>query len=90
MKTWLVFITLGLLVAAPAMAQWVEQGDAGDLPTTAQIPIGTGLLTTITGTITTMIMGTTTTIMTITTMTTITTTMIIRMARRRAEGAQAA
>ncbi len=50
MKTWLVFITLGLLIAAPAMAQWVEDGDAGDLPTTAQVPIGTGPLTTIVGT----------------------------------------
>jgi hypothetical protein len=50
MKTLLVCsVALGVLLAAPAMAQWVEQGDAGDLPATAQVPTGTGPLTTITG-----------------------------------------
>jgi hypothetical protein len=39
-----------VLLAAPAMAQWNEQGDAGDLPATAQTPIGGGPLTTIAGT----------------------------------------
>ncbi len=43
-------VALGVLLAAPAMGQWVEQGDAGDLPATAQIPIGGGPLATIQGT----------------------------------------
>lgn len=52
MKTLLVCIlALGVLFASPAMAQWVEDGDAGDLPASAQIPIGSGALTTITGNI---------------------------------------
>lgn len=42
-------VAIGVLLAAPAMAQWNEQGDAGDLPATAQIPIGSGALTTISG-----------------------------------------
>ena len=46
------FVALGVLFAAPAMAQiWTEQPDAGDLPGTAQIPVGGGPLTTISGTI---------------------------------------
>jgi hypothetical protein len=51
MKTLLMLLALGLLLTAPAMAQWVEDGDAGDLPATAQIPIGSGALATIAGTI---------------------------------------
>ncbi len=43
-------VALGVLLAAPAMAQWVEQGDAGELPATAQVPIGGGPLATISGT----------------------------------------
>ena len=43
-------VALGVLLAAPAMAQWTEQGDAGQLPATAQVPIGGGPLTTIAGT----------------------------------------
>jgi hypothetical protein len=44
---------LAAFVATPVFAQWVEQGDAGDLPATAQVPVGTGPLTTISGTCTT-------------------------------------
>lgn len=44
-------VCFGVLLAAPATAQWVEQGDAGDLPATAQVPAGAGALTTIAGTI---------------------------------------
>ena len=44
-------VALGVLLAAPAMAQWNEQGDAGDLPGTAQVPVGGGPLATINGTI---------------------------------------
>jgi len=45
------FVALGVLFAAPAMAQiWTEQPDAGDLPGTAQVPVGGGPLTTINGT----------------------------------------
>jgi hypothetical protein len=43
-------VALGVLLAAPAMAQWQEQGDAGDLPGTAQVPVGGGPLATISGT----------------------------------------
>ncbi len=50
MKNLLVILALGLLVAAPAMAQWVEQDDAGDLPINAQVPLGDGPLATIAGT----------------------------------------
>jgi hypothetical protein len=49
MKTLLTAFALLALLAAPALAQWVEDGDAGDLPATAQVPIGVGGLTTITG-----------------------------------------
>ncbi len=45
----LIAIVLGVLLATPAMAQWVEQGDAGDLPATAQVPAGAGALATISG-----------------------------------------
>ncbi len=52
MKALLAFtIALGVLFAAPAMAQWVEQGDAPDLPP-GQEPLGGGPLTTIQGTLT--------------------------------------
>ncbi len=44
-------VALGVLLAAPAMAQWQEQGDAGDLPGTAQVPVGGGPLASISGTI---------------------------------------
>ncbi len=44
-------VALGVLLAAPAMAQWVEQGDAGDLPGSAQVPVGGGPLATIAGTL---------------------------------------
>jgi hypothetical protein len=49
MKTLLLVLALGLLFAVPAMAQWVEQDDAGNLPAIAQIPLGDGPLATITG-----------------------------------------
>jgi hypothetical protein len=49
MKTLLVFVMM--LAAVPAMAQWVEQGDAGNLPATAQIPTDTPSLVSISGTI---------------------------------------
>jgi hypothetical protein len=52
MKTLLLVLALGLLFAVPAMAQWVEPEDAGNLPATAQIPLGDGPLVTIAGTIT--------------------------------------
>ncbi len=42
-------VAFGVLLAVPAMAQWNEQGDAGDLPATAQVPVGQGALTTIAG-----------------------------------------
>lgn len=39
MKTLLTIIALTILAAVPATAQvWVEDGDAGDLPATAQVP----------------------------------------------------
>ncbi len=45
-------LALEVLLAATAMAQgWLETGDAGDLPATAQVPIGNGPLTSITGTL---------------------------------------
>jgi hypothetical protein len=50
MKKLLTLVLALSLFAVPAMAQWVEDGDAGDLPATAQIPIGSGVLTTIQGT----------------------------------------
>lgn len=53
MKTLLVCLVLAVSLSTPVLAQWVEQGDAGDLPATAQIPIGTGALTSIRGTCTT-------------------------------------
>jgi hypothetical protein len=51
MKAMLVAIVVAcsIIAAAPAMAQWVEEGDAGDMPATAQTPIGIGPLTTIAG-----------------------------------------
>ena len=49
MKTLLALVMM--LVAVPAMAQWVEQGDAGNLPATAQIPEDAASLVTIAGTI---------------------------------------
>jgi hypothetical protein len=42
-------IAFAVLLATPAMAQWIEQGDAGELPATAQIPVGVGALTSIRG-----------------------------------------
>lgn len=47
-------VAFGVLFAVPAMAQWQEQGDAGNLPATAQVPVGQGALTTITGDATTI------------------------------------
>jgi hypothetical protein len=51
MRAWLTLtVLLGLSVAAPAGAQtWAEQGDAGDLPPFAQVPVGQGPITSITG-----------------------------------------
>ena len=43
-------VALGVLLAAPAMAGWTEQPDAGDLPGTAQVPVGGGPLDFIAGT----------------------------------------
>jgi hypothetical protein len=51
MKKLLTLVFALSLCAVPAMAQWVEQGDAGDQIATAQIPIGSGALATIAGTI---------------------------------------
>lgn len=48
------FLTAGaaVLVSSQTFAQvWNEQGDAGDLPTSAQVPIGQGALVSIRGTI---------------------------------------
>lgn len=50
MKKLLVLVMALGLLAVPAMAQWVETEDAGDLPATAQIPQGDGPLATIAGT----------------------------------------
>ena len=45
-------VALGLALASTASAQdWVESGDAGDLPGSAQVPAGAGPLLTISGTI---------------------------------------
>lgn len=41
------------LASPEAMAQWNEQGDAGELPGTAQSPVGAGALTSISGSCTT-------------------------------------
>ena len=49
---WLLALStiLGVVSASPALAQiWAEAGDAGDLPATAQNPIGSGPLAAITG-----------------------------------------
>jgi hypothetical protein len=49
---WLLALStiLGVVSASPALAQvWAEAGDAGDLPATAQNPIGAGPLAAITG-----------------------------------------
>lgn len=49
----LLALAVGVAVAfpstAPGQPQWLEQGDAGDLCTTAQTPVGTGPLQDITG-----------------------------------------
>lgn len=50
MRFALTLFVLAAVAATPAMAQWVEQGDAGDLPATAQVPAGVNPLTSITGT----------------------------------------
>lgn len=45
-------VAIGLALASSASAQnWVESGDAGDLPGTAQVPAGSGALLSIAGTI---------------------------------------
>jgi len=45
-------VAIGLALASSASAQlWVESGDAGDLPGTAQVPSGSGALLEISGTI---------------------------------------
>lgn len=44
-----IFTVVAILVASPALAQWVEQGDAGQLVGTSQSPTCTGPLATITG-----------------------------------------
>lgn len=49
MKKLLVLVLALALFAVPAMAQWVETDDAGNLPATAQIPLGDGPLATIAG-----------------------------------------
>ena len=53
MRTWLLCgIALMLVFASPVMAAtWAEDGDAGDLPATAQVPVGQGALDAITGTL---------------------------------------
>ncbi len=53
MRLWLgMAIALGILGAVPATAQlWTEEGDAGDLPGSAQVPWGVGPLATIAGAI---------------------------------------
>ncbi len=45
----LLVVVMALAFAAPALAQWVEIGDAGDLPATAQQTVGDGQLATISG-----------------------------------------
>ncbi len=48
----LVALLLGAATASAAAAQvWNEAGDAGDLPATAQVPLGSGALTAIIGTL---------------------------------------
>ena len=49
MKFLLTIFVVAAVAASPAMAQWAEQGDAGDLPASAQVPTGTGPLTSISG-----------------------------------------
>jgi hypothetical protein len=49
MKKLLVLVMALALFALPAMAQWVETDDAGNLPAIAQIPMGAGPLATIAG-----------------------------------------
>jgi hypothetical protein len=44
-------VVLGMMPGLAAAQEWNETGDAGDLPATAQIPIGNGSLTAITGTL---------------------------------------
>lgn len=45
-------VAIGLALASSASAQdWVESGDAGDLPGTAQVPAGSGALLSISGSI---------------------------------------
>src|SRR5882762_7344358 len=47
-----VAIIASLAFVAPARATpWTEVGDAGELPATAQVPVGSGVLTSITGSI---------------------------------------
>ena len=49
-KTTLMLAALAVSSAATAQT-WAESGDAGDLPGTAQVTVGAGILSTITGTI---------------------------------------
>ena len=51
MRSWLLLSMIVVsLVATPVLAQvWNETGDAGDLPATAQSPVGSGPLITIRG-----------------------------------------
>ncbi len=53
MKLWVMLSTaVAVGLASPAIAQhWSEQGDAGDLPGTAQVPTGAGALNSIAGVI---------------------------------------
>jgi len=54
MKRIVLVAVLCAFITAPAMAQlWTEVGDAGELPGTAQVVLGSGPLTTITGSFTT-------------------------------------
>ena len=52
MRLLLVVVATVALAAAPSVAQiWNEVGDAGDLPATAQLPVGAGPLLSINGTV---------------------------------------
>jgi len=52
MRLLLILCAAVILAAVPAAAQtWTEAGDAGDLPATAQIPVGAGTLSQIDGTL---------------------------------------
>lgn len=52
MKRLLLAISVCVMMANPVFGQvfWIEQGDAGELPGTAQIPMGSGPLSSIVGT----------------------------------------